>query len=159
MTNQRGTKEKTICGLNFPGNSAISGISCRRVTEKNNIFGLFYVLKMRWKLEQTQTFPPPSPAPSFNSVLLLAGSNTWSEACWEGIFQNVAILSIMSGLRPSSALAAGPAPCQRLYVPHADLQRFWRWTDRPRAACLHTVWGRGGGAAGRCCTAKKTSIT
>lgn len=56
----------------------------------------------------------------------------------------------MSGLRPSSALAARPAPCQHLYVPHADLQRFWRWTDRPRAEALHasTLSGGGGGVGG-----------
>lgn len=77
---------------------------------------------------------------------MLAGSDTWSEACWEGIFQHVAILSIMSGLQPSSALAARPAPCQHLYLPHAALQRFWRWTDRPRAEALHasTLSGWGG---------------
>lgn len=49
----------------------------------------------------------------------------------------------MPGLRPSSALAARPAACQRLYV-----QRFWRWTDRPGAEALHASTLSGGGGKG-----------
>lgn len=83
-------------------------------------------------------------------MLLLAGRDTWSSACWEGIFQHVAILSIMSGLGPSSALAPRPAPCQHLYVHHAHLQRFWRWTDRPRAEALNASTLSGGWSGGGC---------
>lgn len=76
---QKSEIEKIILGLNFTGNSAILGISCRRVIEKNNIVGLFYILKIHWKLVQTETYFPSS-IPSSNpfSVLLLAGSDTWS---------------------------------------------------------------------------------
>lgn len=101
------------------------------------------------------TFPA---IPSFNWVLLLAGSDTWSWACWEGIFQHVTILSIMSGPRPSSALAASPAPCQRLYVLHADLQRFWHWTDGPELKlCMppHCLRGWGGAEGGGVARPKK----
>lgn len=91
------------------------------------------------------TFPA---IPSFNWVLLLAGSDTWSRACWEGTFQHVTILSIMSGPRPSSALAS-PAPCQRLFVLHADLHRFWHWTDGPELKlCMPPHCLGGGGACG-----------
>lgn len=39
-------------------------------------------------------------------MLFLAGRGTWSYACWVGIFQKVAIPSIMPGRQPHIALAA-----------------------------------------------------
>lgn len=44
-------------------------------------------------------------------------------------------------------------------MPHADLQRFWRWTDRLRAEAPHASTLSEGGGEGGSCTAKKKHLS
>lgn len=84
-------------------------------------------------------------------MLLLAVNDTWSKACWVGIFQHVTILRIISGRQPHTALAARRAHCQHLYVPHTDcrgcgtVNRLMERPAAPRVSKLCSKVSQGGG--------------
>lgn len=87
----------------------------------------------------------------FYCMLLLAVRDTWSKACWVGIFQHVTILRIISGRQPHAAFVARQAHCQHLDAPHTDCGdcgTVSRLMGRPTAPCASKLFSKvsqGGG--------------
>lgn len=94
---------------------------------------------------QANTDIPSLPCP--RCMLLLARRDTWSKACWVGIFQNVTIPSIMSGRQPRTALAALPTAniCTCLTQTAEVLAPLLDWWTDPAAPHASQLYGGGGG--------------
>lgn len=91
---------------------------------------------------------PSLPCP--HCMLLLARRDTWSKACWVGIFQNVTIPTIMSGRQPRTALAALPTAniCTCLTQTAEVLAPLLDWWTDPAAPHASQLY-KGGGAQRR----------